>query len=195
MPGELLQSSPQAAMSRGRWVTLIIISGGGLALAGLSFLKLTAGPSLRLATCFQDVGGLRPGAKVRVAGVDVGTVRRVRAQPTDKACPGRVEMELQTPYELKIPEDSVASTATAGILGETYLEIDVSGASGPPILSGGRLPSKESTNFTAATVDRAVEAVKLLKQLSDEEKKSRAQAPKTNSDAKPSPKPPSSVPK
>ena len=72
-------------------------------------------------------------------------------------------MELQTHYELKIPEDSVASTATAGILGETYLDIDVSAASGPPIVSGGRLPSKESTNFTAATVDRVVEAVKAFK--------------------------------
>jgi ABC-type transporter Mla subunit MlaD len=105
-------------------------------------------------------------------------------------------MELQTSYELRIPEDSVASTATDGILGETYLGIDVSRASGPPILSGGRLPSKESAKFTAAILDRAVEAVKLLKQMSDEEKKSSAQATRTNSTARPSPKPsPSPVPK
>jgi hypothetical protein len=88
-------------------------------------------------------------------------------------------MELRTPYELKIPEDSVASTATGGILGETYLEIDVSGASGSPIQSGGQLPSKESLKFTAATVERALKAVELLKQLLDEEKDRKAAPTKT----------------
>jgi ABC-type transporter Mla subunit MlaD len=105
----------------------------------------------------------------------------------DKTCPGSVVMELRTPYELKIPSDSVASTATAGILGETYLEIDVTQASGPPISNGGQLPSKESVKFTAATVDRALRAVELTKQLLEEEKKS----PKPAADAKPAPSVPS----
>jgi len=113
----------------------------------------------------------------------------------DKACPGAVEMELRTPYELKIPSDSVASTATVAF-GGTYLEIDISGASGPPIQNGGWLASKESVKFTAAAVDRAVKAVELLKKLSDEEKASNAQAAKTRPDAKaPAKSTPSSVPK
>jgi ABC-type transporter Mla subunit MlaD len=90
-------------------------------------------------------------------------------------------MELRTSYELKIPNDSVVSTATAGILGETYLVIDVSAASGPPIKSGGQLPSKQIVNLTAATVDRALKAVDELKQLSDGEKESRGQSPKSRS--------------
>ena len=184
------QTPPQAAPPRGgRWVTILIISVGLMALGGFSFLKLRSGPSLRLKTCFQDVRGLRSGAKVRVAGVDVGTVRDIRAQPMDKACPGAVAIEIRTPYELRIPEDSVASIATAGFLGETYLEIDVLGASRPPILMGGQLPSKESERFTAATVNRAVKAVELLKQLSDEEKSSSAQPSETQPGTKPSPKP------
>jgi phospholipid/cholesterol/gamma-HCH transport system substrate-binding protein len=171
----------------GRWATVLIVSIGLMALAGFSFLKFSIGPSLRLGTCFQDVGDLRRGARVRLAGVDVGTVRDVRAQPSNKACPGAVEMELRTPYELKIPKDSVAATATAGILGETYLEIDVSGTSAPPIQSGGQLPSKESARFTAATVDRALKAVELLKQLSDEERNNGAQpSSKCRPDAAPS---------
>jgi phospholipid/cholesterol/gamma-HCH transport system substrate-binding protein len=196
MQREQTQALPQAAPPRGRrWVTVLIVATGLLALAGFSFLKFSAGPSLRLETCFQDVNGLRRGSTVRLAGVDIGVVREVRAKPTDKACPGSVEMEIRTPYELRIPKDSVASTATEGLLGPTFLEIDVSGASGPPIQTGGQLPSKESVNFTAATIDRMLKAVELLKQLSDEEKNSHAE-PANRSDRKPSPKPsPSSVPK
>jgi ABC-type transporter Mla subunit MlaD len=40
-------------------------------------------------------------------------------------------MFISTPYELKIPADSTVSLATAGVLGETYAEIDVKGTSGP----------------------------------------------------------------
>jgi hypothetical protein len=91
--------------------------------------------------------------------------------------------------------DSVASTANVAF-GGTYLEIDISGTSGPPIQNGGRLPSKESVKFTAETLDRALKAAELLKQLSDEEKASNSQAGNTQPGAKPSPKPsPSPVPK
>jgi phospholipid/cholesterol/gamma-HCH transport system substrate-binding protein len=151
-------------------MTILIVSVGLSVLGVFSFLRLSRAPSLRLRTCFQDVSGLRPDAKVRLAGVDIGTVREVKAQPDNKACPGGVEMEIQTPYELKIAQDSVASTATAGLLGETYLAIDASQASGPPARNGDQLPSKESVKVTAETVVRAVKAVGILKEFSDEEK-------------------------
>lgn len=111
----------------------------------------------------------------------------------DQACPGAVEMELRTPYELKIPRDSVAYTTNAGVFGPTYLEIDVQGASGPPVQSGGQLPSRESMKLTGVTVDRVLKAVELVKQLSDEEKEGRAQPPRSRPGAKPSPEP--SLPK
>jgi len=202
MTAEPAQASPQATPPR-RWGTLLIVSVAGLALGALSLLKLPAGPSLRLKTCFQDVNGLRPGAKVRLAGVDIGTVQDVRAQPADKACPGAVEMELRTPYELKIPKDSVASTDTEGVLGPTYLEIDISRASGPPIQTGGQLPGKESVKLSVELADRALRAIESLrKQLSDAEKplseaeKNCAQPTKPPSGARPAPKPTvSSIPK
>jgi len=151
MLGEEPQASLPVAQPRsGPRVTILIVAVGLGALAVFWIPKLSFGPSLRLNTCFQDVNGLHAGAKVRMAGVDVGAVRNVRAQPTDKACPGAVEMELRTPYELKIPRDSVASIATAGVLGPTFLETDVSGASGPTIQAGGQLPSRESEKFTPA---------------------------------------------
>jgi phospholipid/cholesterol/gamma-HCH transport system substrate-binding protein len=158
-----------------RWAILLIVSVGLLTVAGLSLKKISSGSSLRLRTCFQDASGLRPGAKVRLAGVEIGAVREVRAQPTSNTCPAAVQFEIKAPYELRIPKDSVASTATAGLLGETYLAIDASRCSGPPASGGDQIPSKESVKFTAATMDRAIKAVELMKELSDEEKNSSAQ--------------------
>jgi phospholipid/cholesterol/gamma-HCH transport system substrate-binding protein len=192
MEGE--QSSSQGAAPR-LWTTVLIISIGLLTLAGLSLKKLSFGPSLRLRTCFQDASGIRSGAKIRLAGVDIGTVGDVRAEPTNKTCPAAVEMEIRTPYELRIPDDSVASTATEGLLGPTYLEIDVSRASGPPIRNGGQLPSKENVKFTAATVDRALRAVELAKRLSDlvnelcDEEKNSSTGSKARTDTNPCPAP------
>ncbi len=192
MPGEQPQELPRGAPPQGgRWVTVLIVSVGVLALVSFSFLKFSVGPSMRLETCFQDVNGLHRGSKVKLAGVDIGVVREVRAQP-DKACPGAVEMEIRTPYELRIPKDSVASADTAGLLGEAFLGIDVSGASGPPIQTGGQLPSRESVKFADQAL-RAIESLK--KQLADAEKNC-VEATKPHSGARsPSKLSPSSSPK
>lgn len=112
----------------------------------------TAKPKLVVNTCWQDADGLRTGAKVRIAGVDVGFARVVRAQPQERACPVAVEMAFTTDYELKIPADSVVSTATAGILGETLLDIDVSQASGRPIVNRGLLPSRQQEKLSAEKI-------------------------------------------
>jgi ABC-type transporter Mla subunit MlaD len=65
--------------------------------------------------------------------VDIGTVRRVRANPQRKDCPAEVEMALATTYEIRIPKDSVAGIETAGVLGESFVSIDASQASGQPV--------------------------------------------------------------
>ena len=98
---------------------------------------------LLIKTYFQDAHGLRAAAPVRVAGVDVGRVTEVRVRPELKEHAAEVSMLLQTPYELKIPEDAIVSIATAGVLGETYAEIDLRGSSGAPAAEGGTL-SQES---------------------------------------------------
>jgi len=111
-------------------------------------------PRLVVNTCLQDADGLRPGAGVRIAGVDVGYARVVRARPQDRDCPAAVELAFTTDYELKIPRDSVASTATAGVLGGTFVEIDISAASAPPIENGGQLPSRQREKLS---VDKIIE--------------------------------------
>lgn len=111
------------------------------ALAGVVFAALIAfllarkpfGHKTIVRAYFSDAMNLRPGARVRLAGVDIGSVETVRARPELKEAPAEVVMVLSPSYDLKIPNDSTASLATAGILGETYVQIDVGRASGAPI--------------------------------------------------------------
>ena len=172
--------SPQEATRRGRrWATALIVFVGLAAIASFAFLRLCSGSRLRIGACFQDVNGLRRGARVRLAGVDVGAVREIRAQPTDQTCPGAVEMELR--HRLQIPDDSVASVETAGILGESFVEIDVTKASGPSVREGALLPSKESVKLNAETLNRALtKAVERINQRLDDDKNRKSESDKAS---------------
>lgn len=99
-------------------------------------------------TYFANVGGLRSGGAVRIAGVEMGSVRRIRVRPELGAEPVEVEMVLTPPYEIKIPSDSIVSLETAGVLGSTYAEIDITHASGTPIGANAVLKSRSPAPMT-----------------------------------------------
>ena len=112
-----------------------------VALAALLMVRVS-GFHQELKSCFDDVRGLKTGAVVRLAGVDVGIVRSVRAQPQSKGCPAEVDVELSTAYPMAVPRDAVTEIDTAGVLGESFVGIDVSHASEAPIENYGYLVSK-----------------------------------------------------
>jgi ABC-type transporter Mla subunit MlaD len=163
------QIQPRTSSGKSAWRVGGIVA--AVLVAVLAGWPLLRGPHWKLAvrTCLQDAAGLREGTKVRLAGVSVGYVQRVRAQPQDSACPAAVEMALATNYELKIPRDSVVSTATAGFLGETILQIDTSQASGAPIGNGGQLPSRLQEKLSAEQVIRFLQVMQSLQKASDSE--------------------------
>ena len=59
--------------------------------------------------------------------------------------------------ELRIPNDSTASLETAGVLGETYVEIDVTHASGPPVASNAVLRTVATPQITQELIEKAEE--------------------------------------
>jgi len=124
-------------------ILALIVAVGLTAIGGLLVGRLRYSHQV-LKSCFNDVQGLKAGASVRIAGVEVGTVRRVRANPQMKNCPAEVDIELATTYEVRVPRDSIAGIATAGLLGETYVDIDVTQAVGGPTENYGYLKSKQS---------------------------------------------------
>ena len=99
-----------------------------------------SGHKFELKTYIQDANCQHEGAPVRLAGVDIGTVSNVRADPSLRD--SEILMTVTTPYELKIPNDATVSLATAGVLGERFVEIDVRNATGAPLVSGGVLKAK-----------------------------------------------------
>lgn len=128
---------------------LIIVLLASCVLVVFASLK-TTGYKFTIKTYFNDVHGLRAGAPVRVAGVDVGTVTRVRVRDELRDRPAEVMMSLQTSYELKIPSDAVVRLESVGVLGEAYPEIDIRNASGPALQQGGILRSEESSSPSAS---------------------------------------------
>ncbi|MFZ0199275.1 MAG: MlaD family protein [Candidatus Sulfotelmatobacter sp.] len=120
-------------------VLLFLMSGTG----GLFSHRIT------LVSFFDNASGLRVGAPVRLNGVDIGNVAAIRVVPDkDKQLtPVEVIMRVSTKYGFNLRRDSMTSLDTAGVLGETYLDIDSAQAVGPPAKNGDTLPTQVHPDF------------------------------------------------
>ncbi len=117
-----------------------------ITLAVLIFLMSGTGGWLThkiiLKAYFDNAGGLREGAPVRLAGVDIGNVKRVRIVSGKPLTPVEVTMKVNTSYSFNLRKDSTATLATAGVLGETFVDIDSSLAKGPVVVDGDTLATR-----------------------------------------------------
>jgi len=109
------------------WVGLFVLLGA----AALLFLALKVGNMSSLSfqktypvtATFDNIGGLKPRAPVKSAGVVVGRVGDIRFD--DKTFQALVTLDLDSEY--KFPKDSSAKILTSGLLGEQYLGLDAGG--------------------------------------------------------------------
>ena len=117
-------------------VLILLMSGTG----GIFTHKIT------LVSYFDNAGGLREGAPVRLQGVDVGNVTKISVvpDPARKLAPVRVVMKINTKYHESVRKDSVTTLSTAGVLGETYIDIESSTAKGAEVEDGDTLATRES---------------------------------------------------
>ena len=100
----------------------------GLVFLGLRVSGLTMGPSddtFTLEANFSNIGGLKPRAKVTMAGVNVGRVSAIELD-TDWY-DARVVMELDGTLEGRLSRDTTAAILTSGLLGEQYVGLSVGG--------------------------------------------------------------------
>ena len=91
-----------------------------------SGLKLGGAKSgYRVVAKFDNIGDLKPGAPVSMAGVNIGEVDSIRFDPKDyKAA---VTLRISNAYN-QIPDDSDASIQTQGLLGGKYVGISPGGS-------------------------------------------------------------------
>ena len=72
---------------------------------------------------FDNIGGLKPRAPVKSAGVVVGRVASIEFDINRYTA--RVAMSIESQY--KFPKDTTASILTSGLLGEQYVGLDAGG--------------------------------------------------------------------
>ena len=117
-----------------------------------------------LKTVFNDIAGLKAGAPVRVAGVEVGSV-------SDLQFVGErveVQMEIKEEHRSRITTESRAKLGSVSLLGESAVDITAS-TRGTPIPEWGYIPSEPAAASLADMTTKAAsgieEATALLKDI------------------------------
>ncbi len=125
------------------WVGLFVLLGA----AALLFLALKAGnmstlsfdKTYTIVTRFDNIGGLKPKAAVKSAGVVVGRVSDI--QFDDKIFQATVILQMESRY--KFPKDTSAKILTSGLLGEQYIGLEAGGDINN-LVSGDRIKMTQS---------------------------------------------------
>jgi len=118
----------------------LFILAGILCLAYLSIklarMEVLGDKQYRIYAIFSDIGGLKKGASVMIAGVVVGRVESISMEHYE------AHVVLSLPEDLKIQEDAIASVKTRGMIGEKFVQISP-GGSEDIIKPGGRIRETE----------------------------------------------------
>ena len=102
----------------------------------LAKMEVIGGSGYELMAQFSNIGGLKEGSSVVIAGVDVGRVKSIRLEDYE------AEVVLVLPQEIEIQEDAIASIKTKGLIGEKFIQI-TPGGSDMIMKSGDRIRETE----------------------------------------------------
>ena len=125
------------------WVGLLVLLGGlallFLALKSANLLSLSFQSTYALSARFDNIGGLKPQAAVKSAGVVVGRVQSIGFD--DQSFQAVVHMAIEDRY--KFPKDSSLKILTSGLLGEQYIGIEA-GSDMANLAPGDKVQSTQS---------------------------------------------------
>lgn len=88
----------------------------------LGKLELVGGDYYEIQAEFSSTSGLKPGAPVEIAGVQVGRVRGIRLHDY------QASVTLAIDHGVEVYSDAIASIKTRGIIGEKFMELSPGGA-------------------------------------------------------------------
>ena len=125
------------------WVGAFVLAGIG-ALVILAFKvgnmsTYNGSETYRLQAYFTNIGGLRPTASVRSAGVLVGRVGAITLDT--ERYQARVELDIDKRYQF--PADTFANILTSGLLGEQYIGL-LPGGDDEMLAEGGQFKQTQS---------------------------------------------------
>jgi len=109
------------------WVGTFVLAGIGallfLALKVANLSSFSTAETYQILAKFDNIGGLKPRAPVKSAGVVVGRVSDIRFD--NQTFEAMVTMSLDKRYQF--PKDSSAKILTSGLLGEQYVGLAAGG--------------------------------------------------------------------
>ena len=125
------------------WVGLFVLIGAAailfLALKSANLLSLNFDTSYQVTAKFDNIGGLKPRAAVKSAGVVIGRVDNISFD--DKTYQASVNLAMESKYVF--PKDSSLKILTSGLLGEQYIGIEA-GASDKNMAPGDVIKQTQS---------------------------------------------------
>lgn len=120
----------------GAFVLVGIVCLGYLSIK-LGKLEIIGGDLYEVDALFNSASGLKPGATVEIAGVEVGRVKTINLNED------RAMVRLAVNNGTKLYSDTIASIKTRGIIGEKYLALSPGGG-GDPLKPGEAIRDTES---------------------------------------------------
>ncbi len=129
------------AVGTGLFIVLGFAALAYLATQTSSVANVHQSDSYTVDTQFTNIGQLKERAPVKVAGVRVGQVQSINLTPGRDVA--EVKLSIDKSYD-RIPQDSVATIFTSGLLGDQYVGI-VYGSAKAVVAAGGTLARTKST--------------------------------------------------
>jgi phospholipid/cholesterol/gamma-HCH transport system substrate-binding protein len=103
----------------------------------LGKLELVGGDDVPVTAEFSTVAGLKQGANVEIAGVEVGKVDSIDIRDY------KAVVRMRVRRGVRLQEDTIASVRTRGLIGDKYINLSP-GASDRLIPPGGKIRETES---------------------------------------------------
>lgn len=104
-------------------------------------------PKITVLTYFDNAEGLRAGQPVDLQGVPVGNVTAIRIVADRPLAPVQVTMKITRKYQPLVRKDTTATVKTAGVLGESFIDLESRGATKPQVAEGDELPASNAPNL------------------------------------------------
>ena len=97
---------------------------------------------------FTNIGGLKPGSQVFIAGVPVGRVEKIDLDSQYAAI-----VHLNVKQEVRLPSDTIASIKTSGLIGDKYIAL-APGSDSKNLAAGGIITDTESAMDLESMISR-----------------------------------------
>jgi len=91
----------------------------------LGKMELFSGDHYTISAGFDSVSGLKPGARIEIAGVEVGKVDRIFLDPENN---DRALTVFKIRNGVKVQDDAIASVRTSGIIGDKFIMLKPGGS-------------------------------------------------------------------